>query len=268
MTDSATTPPMSRRERRARLASRRPEPASAPLIDFDIVAPAPSASRGGVTTAEHITTAEHVADPEPAPGVADSPMTILTVCTGNICRSPMAEVLLRARLQGAGVRVHSAGTRALVDHGMDRTAQEIAVQHGASAEEVAAHRARWLQEPLADDADLVLAMSREHRTAAVELSPRHLRHTFTVREFARLSSSLDDDEIRRTADAAGSAPRARLSAVVSLVSGQRGLAAPAVADDDDVVDPYRRAREVYEESAEQLAPAVDEVARVVRAALG
>jgi protein-tyrosine phosphatase len=192
---------------------------------------------------------------------------ILTVCTGNICRSPQAEVLLRARLRDLDVRVHSAGTRALVDREMDPTAQELALHHGASPDDVAAHRARWLQEPLADDADLVLAMSREHRTAAVELSPRHLRHTFTVREFARLASSLSDEEIRRAADAAGSTPRERLAAAVVLVSGQRGLTAPAAPQDDDVVDPYRREREVYVESAEQLAPAVDATARVVRVAL-
>ena len=192
---------------------------------------------------------------------------ILTVCTGNICRSPQAEVLLRARLRDLDVRVHSAGTRALVDREMDPTARELALQHGASPDDVAAHRARWLQEPLADDADLVLAMSREHRTAAVELSPRHLRHTFTVREFARLASSLSDEEIRRAADAAGSTPRERLAAAVVLVSGQRGLTAPAAPQDDDVVDPYRREREVYVESAEQLAPAVDATARVMRVAL-
>ena len=192
---------------------------------------------------------------------------ILTVCTGNICRSPQAEVLLRARLRDLDVRVHSAGTRALVDREMDPTAQELALHHDASPDDVAAHRARWLQEPLADDADLVLAMSREHRTAAVELSPRHLRHTFTVREFARLASSLSDEEIRRAADAAGSTPRERLAAAVVLVSGQRGLTAPAAPQDDDVVDPYRREREVYVESAEQLAPAVDATARVVRVAL-
>lgn len=193
---------------------------------------------------------------------------ILMVCTGNICRSPLAEVLLRSRLQGVDVRVHSAGTRAPVGKEMSGFSQEIAIEHGASPEEVAAHRARWLQEPLAEDADLILAMSREHRTAAVELSPRHLRHTLTLREFARLGASLTDDEIRAAADAAGSAPRARLAAVVSLVSGQRGLSAPVAPHDDDVIDPYRRERTVYEESAEQLVPAVDAVARIVGVALG
>ena len=44
---------------------------------------------------------------------AGETLTILTVCTGNICRSPLAEVLLRQRLEPLGVRVHSAGTSAV-----------------------------------------------------------------------------------------------------------------------------------------------------------
>ena len=174
---------------------------------------------------------------------------ILTVCTGNICRSPQAEMLLRARLRDLDVRVHSAGTRALVDREMDRTAQELAL----------------LQEPLADDADLVLAMSREHRTAAVELSPRHLRHTFTVREFARLAASLDDGVLRRIARSAGN-PRSRFGVLVQAVADQRGVA-PRAAGDEDVIDPYRQSLEVYEQSAAQMLPALDQVERVVRIAL-
>jgi len=258
MAEGSTSPPMSRRERRALLASRGSEALPARLMDFDVTAPAPRERSSGIAT-------EHIAGSVSTPD--DGPATILMVCTGNICRSPMAEVLLRSRLLGVSTRVHSAGTRALVEHEMDRPMQRIASRHGASADDITAHRARQLREPLADDADLVLAMSREHRTAAVELSPRLLRRAFTVREFARLSSSLGDDEIRRAADAAGTEPRARLAAVVTLVSGQRGHAAPATATDDDVIDPYRRAPEVYEESAAQLVPAIDEVARVLRAAL-
>ncbi|GAA1135771.1 low molecular weight phosphatase family protein [Microbacterium natoriense] len=192
---------------------------------------------------------------------------ILTVCTGNICRSPLAEALLRARLHGVDATVHSAGTHAPVGAEMTGMSQEIAVAHGASPDDVVTHRARWVTEPIVAGADLVLAMSREHRTASVELAPSALRRAFTVREFAALSTALDDDAIRRTADAAGTAPRARLAAVLALVAGRRGQMPPARTQDDDVIDPYRRDRAVYEESASQLIPAVDEVARVLRAAL-
>lgn len=201
----------------------------------------------------------------PVEVIATSP-TILTVCTGNICRSPMAEALLRARLGPLGVRVHSAGTQALVDHAMTEPAQALAVQLGAISADAAAHRARYLVEPLLRETDLVLAMSREHRSHTVQMMPSMLRRVFTVREFARLASTLSSDDARAAADAAGVSPPARLRAVVSAVGAQRGLT-PANGEDDDVIDPYRRSQATYELSASQLAPAVDEVERVIRAAL-
>lgn len=201
----------------------------------------------------------------PAEVVATAP-TVLTVCTGNICRSPMAEALLRARLSDLGIRVHSAGTQALVDHGMTEPAQEIAVQLGALSADAAAHRARYLVEPLLRETDLVLAMSREHRSHTVQMMPSMLRRVFTVREFARLASTLSSDDARAAADTAGDSAPARLRAVVSAVGAQRGLT-PANGEDDDVIDPYRRSRTTYELSASQLAPAVEEVERIIRAAL-
>lgn len=219
-----------------------------------------SQRQGGPTDAVAALFAPHEA------AAGGRPATILTVCTGNICRSPMAEVLVRSRVGSLGVRVHSAGTHALVDHEMTGPAQEIAVELGAEPAAAAAHRARYLIDPMLLEADLVLAMSREHRSYAVQLAPSVLRRTFTLREFARLASTLSDDEVRAVADAAGSDPAARLRAAALAVTGQRGLSAPAP-DEDDIIDPYRRSRETYELSASQLAPAVDDVERIVRAAL-
>ncbi|WP_240747149.1 low molecular weight phosphatase family protein [Microbacterium sp. K24] len=196
-----------------------------------------------------------------------SALTILTVCTGNICRSPLAEVLLRTRLEPLGVRVHSAGTHALVGHGMPEPALELAVQAGADPEAAAAHHARYLVEPLLADADLILTMAREHRSHVVKMMPNRLRRTFTIREFARLASTLTTEDARAAADAAGGSPHERLAAVLRGVVDQRGLTA-STADDDDVIDPYRRSRETYERSASQLVPPLDEVERIVRVAIG
>jgi protein-tyrosine phosphatase len=198
--------------------------------------------------------------------VAGTPPTILTVCTGNICRSPLAEVLLRARLEPLGVRVHSAGTHAMVGHGMTEQAQEIAVRSGADPAAAAEHAARYLVEPMLAESDLVLTMAREHRSHAVQMMPSRLRQTFTAREFARLAATLTDDAVRTVADAAGSDPRARLGAALRVLGDQRGLTL-AAAEDDDVIDPYRRSQATYEASAAQLLPGIDEVERIVRAAL-
>lgn len=197
---------------------------------------------------------------------SQTPPTILTVCTGNICRSPLAEVLLRARLEPLGVRVHSAGTHAMVGHGMTEQAQDIAVRSGAAESAAGEHAARYLVEPMLTESDLVLTMAREHRSHAVQMMPSRLRQTFTAREFARLAATLTDDEVRTVADAAGSDPRARLAAALRVLGDQRGLTL-AAAEDDDVIDPYRRSQATYELSAAQLLPAIDEVERIVRAAL-
>ncbi|HCS59948.1 MAG TPA: low molecular weight phosphatase family protein, partial [Microbacterium sp.] len=66
--------------------------------------------------------------------------------------------------------------------------------------------------------------------------------------------------------AAGDDPRARLNAAVQAVADQRGMSAGGQ-EDDDVIDPYRQSHEVYIESAGQLTPAIDEIERIVRAAL-
>lgn len=195
-----------------------------------------------------------------------SRLTILTVCTGNICRSPLAEVLLRAELEPLGVRVHSAGTHALVGHGMPEPALELAAQEGADPEVAAAHQARYLVEPLLADADLILTMAREHRSHVVKMMPNRLRRTFTVREFARLASTLSSEDARAAADAAGGSSHDRFAAVLRAVNDQRGLT-PSSGDDDDVIDPYRRSRETYARSAAELTPALVEVERIVRDAL-
>ena len=203
------------------------------------------------------------------PVIAPDPMpqgapTILTVCTGNICRSPLAEVLLRARLEALGVRLHSAGTHALIGAGMPEEARAVALARDARPADIAAHRGRRLREPMVLESDLVLTMTQEQRGFAVQLVPSRLHRIFPVREFARAASGLPDEEIRRLAATGGSDPRARLGAVIMAIAGRRG----SISDDDDVLDPYRQGAAAYEASAAQLDPALAEVERVVRAALG
>lgn len=205
-----------------------------------------------------------------APALASTtderPLTILTVCTGNICRSPMAEAVLRARLESLDVRVHSAGTHALVGHEMTEQARALAVRSGAHTADTASHAARYLVEPMLLGADLVLTMTREHRSHSVKMVPSRVRMTFTMREFARLASALSNDDIRAAADAAGTEDRVRFAAVLQAVADRRGGTAGVVGPaDDDIIDPYRRPQEIYEQAAAQLIPALDEVERVVRA---
>ena len=88
---------------------------------------------------------------------------ILVVCVGNICRSPMAEVLLREALQEQpGITVESAGLGALVDWPAAKYAEELMAERGL---DISAHRARQLTPDLIKQADLVLVMESAHKKA-------------------------------------------------------------------------------------------------------
>ena len=90
-------------------------------------------------------------------------MHILLVCTGNTCRSPMAEAILRALVEQRGltdVVVSSAGTGAWDGAPASEGAYLVGLERGV---DLSAHRARLLTQELADSADLILTMSHAHR---------------------------------------------------------------------------------------------------------
>ncbi|MET0885783.1 MAG: low molecular weight phosphatase family protein [Mycetocola sp.] len=181
---------------------------------------------------------------------------ILTVCSGNICRSPLAEQLLRAGLGSyPGVTVASAGTVGLVGEPMDERAQQLAAGFGVT--DAAKHVARELSAVQIAEADLVFAMSREHRRAIVQLHPRSSRYTFTIREFARIAAEVEDSDLIDAALLAADDVAGRFAVAVQAAASLRGIVTPLQdADDDDVIDPYRRSDDVYTLSGQQLAPAV------------
>lgn len=190
--------------------------------------------------------------------------SILTVCTGNICRSPLAEQLLVNRLRDIPeVSVGSAGTQAMEDQPMFGVTQEIARSYGVKNTD--SHRARQVTELILESSDLILTMTREHRRAVVELSPRVTRRVFTIREFARLAEVTTNEALASETDLLGHSPAERLRAAVKAVTVGRSIL-PPVSDpaEDDVVDPYQREAAVHETSTHQLVPAVDAVASLLR----
>jgi len=92
---------------------------------------------------------------------------ILVVCTGNICRSPTGEYLLKKEL-GPDYNVMSAGLGALVDHPAHEIAQKIALQHGV---DMSAHRARQINLDILKWADLVLVMEDGHKRELLRKYP-------------------------------------------------------------------------------------------------
>jgi len=82
---------------------------------------------------------------------------ILVVCVGNICRSPMAEGLLRSPLRERGISVSSAGLGALVGRGADPIAVELMAEREI---DISGHRARQIDTDLVRGADLILVMEK------------------------------------------------------------------------------------------------------------
>ena len=191
--------------------------------------------------------------------------SLLTVCTGNICRSPLAELYLRRGLADLDdVAVTSAGTMAVDDDVMPDQARTLARSFDLEPD---AHRARQLTAEVVGPAPLVLALAREHRRAVVAMHPRASRWTFTLREAARLARDVSDAELADAMPASGGSTAERLRAAVELLASRRGTV-PAADDplDDDVVDPYRRSDETFVESGRQLVPAADVVVDLLRRA--
>lgn len=100
---------------------------------------------------------------------------ILVVCIGNICRSPVAEVMLSRDLPTK--QVSSAGLGALVGQGVDPAARELAEAEGL---DVSAHQARQLSREMLAQADLILVMSAGQRRAIGELAPQALGKTMLL----------------------------------------------------------------------------------------
>lgn len=96
--------------------------------------------------------------------------SVLVVCVGNICRSPVGERLLSARLRDreAAISVSSAGIGALVGHGADETAAAVAAEHGVDLE---GHVARQFSRELGIAHDLILTMEPGHRREIIKAAP-------------------------------------------------------------------------------------------------
>ena len=107
---------------------------------------------------------------------------ILLVCTGNICRSPLAAALLdRALAQRGidGIEVASAGTGAWDGAPVSEGAYLVGLERGL---DLSAHRARLLTRELVEDADLILTMARHHRARVDELGGES--RVFVLGEYA------------------------------------------------------------------------------------
>jgi len=148
-------------------------------------------------------------------GSAERPFRILLVCEANVCRSPMAEYLLRECLADKGDDTHafelsSAGIHADDGAEMDPRTVEQLTRLSVSPNGFHSHTVTAQV-----DADLILTATRAQRSLLLERQPTALRRSFTMLEFAQTAPHMRSrwpdirepkDVVRLTAAARGSVP--------------------------------------------------------------
>ncbi|THF84076.1 low molecular weight protein arginine phosphatase [Cohnella fermenti] len=179
---------------------------------------------------------------------------ILLVCTGNTCRSPMAEAMLRSLAEESGldVEVRSAGVSTVNGLPVSPNAAEALRRRGvekpAGSASLTGEETDW--------ADLILTMTGSHKRAVLERYPEAEIKTYTLKEFALQDDPVMDDLLeaerlfadwqlkRALGEELPAKDRARLAEL------QRRL--PSF----DIADPYGGPLEVYERCADEIMDAL------------
>ncbi|TYB36185.1 phosphotyrosine protein phosphatase [Micromonospora sp. AP08] len=199
------------------------------------------------------------------------PFTVLHVCMGNICRSPMAERLLllavRERLGRLGVdparsdelvHSHSAGTGGWhAGEEMNPPAARQVTSRGGAADGFAARR---LRSDLIDAADLVLTATADQHEYVVALRPDAAARTFVLGEFGRLLGTVDRAGLPPV-EATPEAVYARGVALVEAADAARqgSTALPT----DDLDDPWGRGDQCFSRVADEIEETVQPLAAVL-----
>ncbi len=205
-----------------------------------------------------MTAADHATAPDLDEGIAK--VRVLTVCTGNICRSPYAALLLREGLQWArpgAFEVTSAGTHALVGRPMEEASAALLAAKGLTDDDF---RARLLTHQLVRDQALVLVMASEHKDVVIDESPAAHRRTLTIRELAHVLEDVGTRHDWHTllADAGADDVVSRWTVLPAIVAAHRRRMRR---EDRDVVDPYKRGASAFERMSQEVDPAVRGIVR-------
>ena len=186
---------------------------------------------------------------------------ILYVCTGGVCRSPMAERLTRHELTlrlgdsaETEISVESAGTWGHEGAPMESHAAEILAEFGADS---SGFVGRELLDDHVIEADLVLTATRDHRAQVISMGHDAGLRTFTLKEFTRLVRAIDPATLPDSIGPGALAERARV--LVRAAAALRGWLLAASPEADEVDDPYGAPIGMFRNCGEEIFDALDPI---------
>ncbi len=178
-------------------------------------------------------------------------MKVLFVCTGNICRSPMGELMFPLFFHDDSIVTDSAGVQGLLNSPIDPASALLLAQDGIDSR---AFRSKRLTPQLAMSNDLILCFTERQRRKIVALAPRVRTKTFTLNGFAALCAYCASHGIIQ-----GSTVDERLQSVLRNAS----MIQPALGNTPDIADPYRKEIDVFQDAHDQIGYAIANIAEAL-----
>ena len=178
-------------------------------------------------------------------------MRVLFICTGNICRSPMGELLFRTYTQGTSLEIGSAGTHSLVGHGIDPSSKALMYAVGIDSSQF---RSTQLTQDIADNSDLILCFEPEQRHNIVIIAPTALPYTFTLTDFSNMCAYCAQHNM-----ITGATIQERLQSVIDQSMQIRPMLPPSAT----IPDPYRKNFEAFRSVARVTNDAIRNILRSI-----
>ncbi|RSX55523.1 protein-tyrosine-phosphatase [Bifidobacterium dolichotidis] len=178
-------------------------------------------------------------------------MKVLFVCTGNICRSPMGELLFPHFFSDPNLIVDSAGTNGLDAHPIDPSSAQLLTTDGIDS---SSFRSKRLTPQLARSADLIFCFSAHQRSEIIQRNPTVARRTVVLTDFANMCNYCATHNL-----ITGDSLEERFDSVLANAS----LIRPMLPHAQDIADPYQREFEAFKTAHAQINEALATIAHAI-----